>query len=47
MTRVIQAREDVDVGWLMVELEYQAAVLPKLGDCMWNVLTLLSKFKDL
>jgi hypothetical protein len=46
MTRVLQAREDVDVGWLMVGLEYQAAVPPELGDCMRDVVTALSKFRE-
>jgi hypothetical protein len=46
MTRVLQAREDVDVGWLMVGLEYQAVAPPELGDCMRDVVTALSKFRE-
>jgi hypothetical protein len=46
MTRVLQAKEDVDFGWLMVGLEYQAAAPSELGDCMRDVVTALSKFRE-
>lgn len=46
MTCVLQARDYVNVGWLMVGLEYQADTLPELGDCMKDVMTAVSKFRE-
>jgi hypothetical protein len=43
---VMQIKEDVDVGWLMVGLEYQAAAPPKLQECLTDVVTVLSIIRE-